>query len=101
MSISSPTHRPRASQPWPVTITVTDRRGRPVAARLTMRVLFNGVVVGRIDNGAAYRFVGTWQERPGNEITWPPAARGQRLLFQAIVTAGRVTVQKTWWISVR
>lgn len=101
VSISSPTHRPTVNKPWPVTITVTDARGKPVAARLTMRVLFNGVAVGKIDDGAVYRFVGTWRERKGNEITWPPEARGQPLVFQAVVTALRVTVRKSWWIEVR
>jgi hypothetical protein len=101
VTISSPTHRPKANVPWPVRITVTDASGKPAAATLTMRVLFGGQPVGTIDNGAVYRFVATWQERPGNGITWPPASRGQPLTFQAIVKAQGRTIRKNWWIRVR
>ena len=101
VTIISPTHGPKANTPWPVTIAVTDTAARPLPAKLTMDVLFNGAPVGKIDNGARYRFVGTWQEKKGNEISWPPAARGQPLAFEAIVTANGVTVKKSWWIQVR
>jgi hypothetical protein len=101
VTITSPTHRPKTNIPWPVTITVTDAADKPLRARLTMNVLFNGAPVGKIDNGAHYDFVGTWQEKKGNEITWPPEARGQPLTFQAVVTAKGRTVKKTWWIQVR
>ena len=101
VTINSPTHHPRVNVPWPVTITVSDALGKPIAATLTMRVLFAGQPVGKIDNGAVYRFVGTWQERPGNGITWPAASRGQPLTFQAVVKAQGVSVRKSWAISVR
>jgi hypothetical protein len=101
VTISSPTHHPIVDKPWPVKITVTDMSGKPLPARLTMQVLFGGVPVGKIDNGAVYRFVGTWQEKKGNEITWPPASRGQPLVFQAIVTATGKTAKRDWWIRVR
>jgi hypothetical protein len=101
VTLTSPTHRPKVNVPWPVKITVTDAAGKPVAATLTMQVMFNGTPVGKIDNGAVYRFVGSWQERPDNGITWPPASRGQPITFQAVVKAQGVTVRKNWWIKVR
>jgi hypothetical protein len=101
VTIDSPTHRPTANVPWPVTITVTDASGKPVAATVTMQVLFGGQPVGKIDEGAVYRFVGTWQEKPGNGITWPPESVGQPLTFQAIVKAKGVTVKRNWAIRVQ
>ena len=100
VTISSPTHAPKVNVPWPVRITATDGSGKPVTGTLTMRVLFGGQPVGKIDKGAVYHFVGTWQERPGNEITWPPASRGQPLTFQVVVKARGLTIRKNWAIRV-
>jgi hypothetical protein len=101
VSIISSTHHPKVNRPWPVMVRVTDSAGKSLPARLTMRILFGGAPVGKVDNGKVYRFVGSWQERKGNEITWPPASRGQPLQFEAIVTARGTTVKRTWSIVVR
>ena len=66
-----------------------------------MRILFNGTSVGKVDNGRVYHFLGTWREKPGHQITWPKASRGQPLQFEAIVTAQHRTVERTWAITVR
>ena len=100
VAVSSPTHRPKVNVPWPVRVTVIDAMGKPIAATLTMRVLFGGQPVGTIDKGATYHFVGTWQERKGNEITWPAASRGAPLTLQFIVKAQGATVRKNWTINV-
>jgi hypothetical protein len=101
VTISAPTHRPKVNALWPVSVRVTDASGKPVPARLTMRILFGGAPVGKVDNGRVYRFVGGWREAKGNEITWPPASRGEPLQFEAIVTANHVTVKRTWAIEAR
>ena len=98
--VSSPTHHPKVNVPWPVRVTVTDATRKPIAATLTMRVLFGTQPVGTIDNGATYHFVGTWQERKGNEITWPAASRGMSLTLQFVVKTQGATVRKNWTISV-
>lgn len=100
VTVSSPTHKPKVNVPWPVKVTVTDAKGKPVAATLTMRVLFAGQPVGKIDNGAVYHFVGIWKERKGNEITWPASSKGAPLTLQFIVKAEGVTVRKNWAITV-
>ena len=100
VTISSPSHTPKVNVPWPVKVTVANAAGKPVAATLTMQVLFAGQPVGKIDNGAVYHFVGTWRERKGHEITWPAAARSEPLSLQFIVKADGVTVRKTWAITV-
>ena len=86
VTISSPTHQPRVNKPWPVTVRVTDGAGKPLAARLTMRIVFGGTPVGKVDNG---------------RVTWPAASRGQPLQFEAIVTARHTTVRQTWSVQVR
>jgi hypothetical protein len=101
VTISASTHHPRANAPWPVTVRVTDASGRPVAATLTMRILFNGTPVGKVDYGRVFHFVGAWREKRGQEIKWPITSRNQPLAFQAIVRARGKTVEKTWAITVR
>jgi hypothetical protein len=100
VTLSAPTHHPKVNVPWPLTVTVTDANGGPLAATLTMVVLFGGAEVGKIDNGAVYHFVGSWKEKKGNEITWPAASRGQPLTLQVIVKARGMTVRKNWSITV-
>ena len=101
VTISAATHEPRANAPWPVTVRVTNDAGKAIAATLTMRILFNGTPVGKVDNGRVYHFVGTWREKKGQEIKWPAASRNQPLAFEAIVRAQHATVKKTWAISVK
>ena len=100
-TLSAPTHRPRVDHPWPIAIRVTDPGGHPIRARLTMRFLFAGIPVGKVDNGRVYRFIGTWREPKGQEIMFPAQSRGQRLTFQALVTARRRTVELNYWVQPR
>src|SRR5919199_1202220 len=100
-TLIAPTHRPRVNRPWPVTIHARDLQGRPIRARLTMKFLYGGIPVGKVDNGRVYTFVGTWREPKGEEIQFPPSARGQRLTFQALVTSRRRTVKLNYWVIPR
>jgi ABC-type Fe3+-hydroxamate transport system substrate-binding protein len=101
VTITAPTHRPCVNAPWPVTVRVTNSAGQPIPATLTMRILFSGTPVGKVDNGRVYHVVGTWKEKKGQEITWPRASRGQPLQFEAIVQAQHMTVKRTWAIRAR
>jgi hypothetical protein len=92
--VTAPTLSPRANAPWPVSIRVTGAGGKPLAARLTMRILLGTLPIGKVDNGRVWRFVGTWHEPKGQEITWPAASSGQSFVFEAIVTALGRTVRK-------
>ncbi len=100
-TLHAPAHTPRINTPWVISIRATDLHGRPIRARLTMRFLFAGIPVGKVDNGRIYTFVGTWHEKKGEEIEFPPAARGQRLTFQALVTARRHTIKLNYWVKPR
>jgi hypothetical protein len=101
VKIAAATHHPRANAPWPVTVRVANAAGQPLRATLTMRILFNGTPVGKVDNGRVYQFVGAWREKKGEEIRWPAASRRQPLAFQAIVHAQGKTVKQSWSITVR
>src|ERR671929_169431 len=100
-TLIAPTHRPRVNRPWPITIQARGLDGRPIRARLTMRFLYGGVPVGKVDNGRVYTFVGTWREPKGEEIKFPSSARGQRLTFQALVTVRGRTIKLDYWVQPR
>jgi hypothetical protein len=100
-TLHAPTHTPRVGAPWPISIRVTDPSGHAIRARVTMRFLYGGIPVGKVDGGRVYTFVGTWREQKGEEIEFPRAARGQRLTFQAIITARRRTTRLNYWVKPR
>ena len=100
-TLHAPTHTPRVNKPWPISIRVTDPAGRPIRARLTMRFLFAGVPVGKVDKGRVYTFTGTWREPRGKEISFPADSRGRRLTFQAVVTARGRTTKLNYWVRPR
>ncbi len=98
-TLHAPTHTPPVNSPWVITIRAVDRQSHPIRARLTMRFLFAGIPVGKVDNGRVYSFVGTWREKKGQEIKFPQASRGQRLTFQALVTARGHTIKLNYWVQ--
>src|SRR6266542_6754387 len=100
-TLRAPTHTPRINTPWVISIRATDPEGRPIRARVTMRFLFAGVPVGKVDNGRVYTFTGTWREKKGEEITFPAEGRGHRLTFQALVTARGRTAKLNYWVRPR
>ena len=61
--LHAPTHTPKAGTPWLYSVRVTDPQGRPIRARITMRILLGGIAVGKVDAGKTFSFVGTWRER--------------------------------------
>src|SRR6266487_325064 len=100
-TLHAPTHTPRTTTPWVISIRATDPKGRPIRARLRMRFLFAGVPVGKVDNGRVYTFTGTWREKKGQEIKFPSDGRGRRLTFQALVTARGRTIKLNYWVQPR
>jgi hypothetical protein len=100
-TLQAPTHTPKVGVPWPITIRVTNLDGRPIRGRLTMRFLYGQIPVGKVDNGRVYSFVGSWREPKGDEIEFPPAARGQRLTFQGIVTVRGRSAKLNYWVRPR
>ena len=98
---SAPSHHPVVNKNWPITVTVTNLSGKPIAASLYMQVLYKGAVVGPIDGdkkgrAKVYHFVGRHHEN----ITWPVLSIGQPLTLQSVVTVKGKTKKLSWKISV-
>lgn len=99
--LQAPTHTPKAGKPWLYSVRVTDPKGRPIRARITMRVLFGGIPVGKVDSGKTFSFVGTWREPKDSPLIWPARSRGRPLTFEAIVTVRGVTKRLDYTVDVR
>jgi hypothetical protein len=94
-------HHPRVGRRWHYEVRVTNAAGKPVAASVHLQFLFGGVPVGQV--GRHHVANGVWQETfgtPGNPA-FPARARGQPLVFQAVVTALGQTRRANYWIRVR
>jgi hypothetical protein len=95
--LTAPNHTPVANKPWHYVLRVTDSAGRPVSAVVHGQVLYQGNVVGQIDQGAVHSAPkGVWTEA----ITWPAASVGQPLVFQVVVTALGTTTKANYPIQV-
>ena len=99
--LHAPTHTPKAGKPWLYSVRVTDQQGRPIRARITMRVLFGGIPVGKVDAGKTFTFVGTWREPRNSPLIWPARSRGRPLTFEALVTARGATKRLDYTIDVK
>jgi hypothetical protein len=99
--LHAPTHTPKAGKPWLYSVRVTDPQGRPIRARITMRVLFGGIPVGKVDSGKTFTFVGTWREPKSSPLIWPARSRGHPLTFEALVTARGQTKRLDYTINVQ
>jgi hypothetical protein len=99
--LHAPTHTPRAGKPWLYSVRVTDPQGRPIPARITMRILFGGIPVGKVDAGKTFSFRGTWREPRNSPLIWPARSRGHPLTFEAVVTAHGQTKRLDYPISVK
>jgi hypothetical protein len=94
-------HHPRVGEPWRYEVRVTDSAGRPTAARIHLQILFGGVPVGQV--GSHRVKGGVWRETIGRGANppFPARARGQPLVFEAVVTAKGQTRKVDYWIRVR
>ena len=94
-------HHPRVGKPWHYEVRVTAASGKPVAATIHLQILFGGVPVGQV--GRHYVANGVWQETigAGKNTPFPAQARGEPLVFQAVVTAKGQTKKVNYPIRVR
>jgi hypothetical protein len=101
VTLTAQDHHPRVGKQWSYSVVVKNASGKPVAAKVHLQILFGGFPVGqlgvhRVKNGVWRETLGTAKNPP-----FPASARGQALVFQAVVTAGGQTVKKNWPITVR
>jgi len=99
--LHAPTHTPKAGKPWLYSVRVTDPQGRPIRARITMRVLLGGIPVGKVDSGKTFSFVGIWREPKDSPLIWPARSRGRPLTFEALVTARGQTKRLDYTVNVK
>ena len=99
--LTAQSHHPRVGKPWRYEVRVTDAAGRPVPATVHLQILFGGVPVGQVGRHRVAN--GVWRETIGRGAnpSFPARARGQPLVFQAVVTAHGRTKMVNYWIRVR
>jgi hypothetical protein len=99
----APTHSPKVNAKWRYTVRLTDRRGRPLAGKLTVQI------VDPLGTAHAVQFDETKQNitnRPFQGVfrdyaQFPPDARGFRLTFRVRVRAAKGRLEITYAVTPR
>jgi hypothetical protein len=99
-TLTTTTPTPVVDAPWRWTVVVKDAKGKPLAAKMKLQILFGSLVVGcwKVTeitqcSGAS---PGTWIAFRGKKtgtLTWPAQSIGTTLTFQAVVVAGGRTLK--------
>lgn len=87
-------HTPQIGKPWYYTVRVTDRSGKPIAARI-IPVVRSGNR--NIDTVGFFQIYGTC----GHPYTWQPVHRGKPLVFQVQVRAEGGVIRLNYWIRAK
>lgn len=90
----APNHQPEVGAKWRIKVTAT-RGGRALSGTVRYRYLSYGSVVATRPGGSFTH--GVYRDT----LTWPGAAVGHPLTFQAVVRTRYGTVYLNWWIKVR
>lgn len=98
--LTTATPTPVVDESWRWTVVVKNGRGKPLRAKMKLQILFGTVVVGCWKGKEMAQCAGA---NPGNWIrfrgkktgtlTWPLAAVGSKLTFQAVLVAGGKTLK--------
>ena len=80
-----------------------DGKGKPLAAKMKLQILFGSLVVGCWKGAAMTQCTGAspgaWIPFKGKKtgrLTWPAQSVGSKLRFQAVVVAGGKTLQAAY-----
>ena len=96
-------HSPKVNTRWAYSVTVKDKAGKPIAARITVRIKdpLGGVhPVEFFDvkkNVVNHPIKGTFRDA----VNWPPESRGAVLTFQVIVKAAGGTRTLSYYVTAR
>jgi hypothetical protein len=84
--VTAQSHHPVLHHTWWYKVTVT-ARGKPVACKIHIQVVFNGFPVGEVGTHIVKN--GIWKETipATGKDAFPPAAVGQHVLWHAVATA--------------
>jgi hypothetical protein len=91
-SLTAPTHAPKINVHWPYQVTVTDLKGKPLAATLSLVVVDPVGGVHPVQYGSSKKYItnvpikGVFR----NYVIWPPAAAvGLALKFRATLKTAK------------
>ena len=102
-TLAAPTHTPKADVRWNYTVRVTDLKGRPLAARLTVQVSdpFGGLHP--VEFGSTTKHIVNWpvKGRFTDFVRWPAASKGFRLTVRVTVKANGATRRLEYWVKPR
>jgi len=107
-TLATTTPNPVVDEPWRWTVVVKNGKGRPLAAKMKLQILFGSLVVGCWKGGAMTQCTGaspgTWilfKGRKTGTLTWPAESVGSKLRIQAVVVAGGKTLKLRAPVTVR
>jgi hypothetical protein len=99
-TLTASSTEPLVGGPWRYTVTVKDRAGKPLAAKVKLQILDGQLVVGCWRSVAMVRCsgarAGTWIAFKGKRaatIVWPALPVGGELTVRAIVVTGTRTLR--------
>jgi hypothetical protein len=107
-TLATTTSTPVVDEPWRWTVVVKDGKGKPLAAKMKLQILFGSLVVGCWKGTAMTQCTGaspgTWIAFKGKRtgtLTWPAESVGSKLRFQVVVVAGGTTLKLRAPVTVR
>jgi hypothetical protein len=102
-TLKAPTHTPKVETRWNYTVRVTDLRGRPIAARLTVQVTdpFGGLHP--VEFGSTTKPIRNWPMKGvfTDYVRWPRASKGFKLTLRVTVRAQGSTKRIDYWVKAR
>jgi hypothetical protein len=104
LKLKAPGHHPKAGKKWHIKVKIRSRGGRIIRGIALYKFLYNGSVVSTqypAPRGGTrhkpLKFKGGYQD----DIDWPAAAVGYRLVFRVVVRSpGRGKRSKDYWVKV-
>jgi hypothetical protein len=91
-SLTALTHKPKINIHWPYQVTVTDLKGKPLAATLSLAVVDPVGGVHPVQYGSSTKYITNFAIKGSfrNYVIWPPAsAVGLALKFRATLKTAK------------
>jgi hypothetical protein len=96
-TLTVPNHTPTVGKLWPYAVHVTDVSGKRLNGTVDIQFAYGGQVVGRDTPPTHPIKNGLWHDN----LTFPAAAVGQPITFQAVVHTSAGSVTLNWPVKVK